>query len=103
MQHTMSRPSTRRSGISPAFVAGALWIAALVYLGVGFATVVGRVRSATGDLEASFSLIGIPLLVGFRHAGRIGTHVQWGVALLLLSPFVVGMLVALWRIRRATP
>jgi hypothetical protein len=103
MQQTMSSSTTRRSGISPALVAGALWIAAVVYLGIGFATVVSQVQSATGDLEVPFGLLGIPLLVGFRQAGRIGTHVGWGVALLLVAPFVVGMLVALGRIRRATP
>jgi hypothetical protein len=100
MQYTIGRPSTRRSAISPVKVAVALWIAAIVYLGVGLVTVSLQAKSAAGDLEVPFSFLGIPLLAGFRHAGRIGTHPEWGVAFLLVAPFVVGMLLALWKIRR---
>ena len=103
MQYTMTKPSTRRSAISPVKVAVALWIAALVYLAVGFVSVALQARSASDDLEIPFSFLWIPLLVGFRHAGRIGTHLEWGVAFLLVAPFVVGMLLALWRIGRTTP
>lgn len=102
MQHTMSRPSTTRSAISPIKIAVVLWIAALVYLSFGFVSVAIEARAASGELEVPFSLVGIPILVGFRHAGRFGTHLEWGVAFLLIAPFVVGMLLALSRIRRAT-
>ena len=102
MQHTLSRESTGRSAISPVKIAVALWIAALVYLGIGFVTASLQAKSAAGDLEVPFSFLGIPILVGFRHAGRFGTHLEWGVAFLLIAPFVVGMLLALSRIRRAT-
>jgi hypothetical protein len=101
MQHTMSSQSAIRSPISPIKIAVALWIAALVYLGFGLVTVSLQSKSAAGDLEIPFSFLGIPLLTGFRHAGRIGTHLGWGTAFLMVAPFVVGMALALWRIRRA--
>ncbi len=101
MQHNMSRPSATRSPISPIKIAVALWIAALAYLGFGFVSIAIAARAASGELQVAFNLAGIPLLDGFRHAGRIGTHLQWGVAFLLVAPFVVGMLLALWKIRRA--
>lgn len=101
MEHISAAPRERRS-VSPGLAAALLWIAAFAYVAVGFVTAVSRVRAAGGDLEQPVSLVGLPLLVAFKHAGRIGTHVEWGLAVLLVAPFVIGMLLALVRVRRAT-
>ena len=100
MEQVLVGPRKSRS-VSPGLVATVLWIAAFLYLATGFVASVAQVRSAAGNLEVPVSLIGLPLLVAFKHAGRIGTHVQWGFALLLVAPFLVGMLLALLRVRRA--
>ncbi len=101
MERTLARPR-ERFRVSPGLVAALLWVAGFVYVAVGFVTSVSRVRSAGGDLDQPVTLLGLPLLVAFKHAGRIGTHVEWGLAVLLVAPFVIGMLLALLQVRRST-
>ena len=36
-------------------------------------------RHAAGDVVMSVGLFGLPLFEGFRSAGRLGVHAQWGV------------------------
>ncbi len=86
--------------LSPIVVAVALWIVGLIVMAVAFVSGANAVRNATADTEVTFQLVFVPILVAFRHAGRIGAHLQWGSLLLLVGPFVIGFALAIVRIQR---
>ena len=86
-----------------------LWIITIVpsilcwgVLIAAYGSVTNQVHSTSGDIHASYDLFGIPLIDGFRVAGRLGLKFGWGAALLLVGPFVIGMVLALWQITHYT-
>ncbi len=84
-------------------ITGVLSILCWGALVVGYGSVTNQVHSTSGDIHASFDLFGIPVIDAFRVAGRLGLKFEWGAALLLVGPFVVGMVVAFWQIAHHTP
>jgi hypothetical protein len=67
---------------------------------VAFLDVNNQVHATSSDITSSFNLLGIPLVEGYRVGGRLGLKFGWGFAVLLLGPFFVGMVAAMWQITR---
>ncbi|MFT7710816.1 transcriptional regulator [Clavibacter tessellarius] len=85
------------SGSVVAVVCVAVAIACLV-------TATEAVRAAPDGTTAAGGVLGLPLFVGFHEGGRIGVHVTWGLAVLVLLPAaatVMALVVGRTR-RRAT-
>lgn len=86
-----------------------LWILTVVLavvcwsvLVLGYFSVSGQVHSTTGDVHSSFDPFGIPIVEGYRVTGRLGLRFGWGAVVLLLGPFVVGMILSMWQIAAYT-
>lgn len=76
-------------------------VLAIVCWGVliaAYLSVSGQVHSTSADIRSTFDLFGIPLVEGFRVAGRLGLKFGWGAVVLLVGPFIVGMIAAMWQI-----
>jgi hypothetical protein len=89
----------RRS--SPIVFVVVLWVAALIILGVNFFSAGEAGRNATGTLDKSYDFLGMPLLVGFRHADKVGVHLEWGALVLLIAPLVLGLVIVVVQSSRA--
>jgi hypothetical protein len=63
-----------------------------------YLSVSGQVHSTSADIRFTFDLFGIPLVEGFRVAGRLGLKFGWGAVVLLVGPFIVGMIASMWQI-----
>jgi len=87
----------------PWIITGVLSILCWSVLVVGYGFVTNQVHSTSSDIHASFDVFGIPVSDAFRVAGRLGLKFGWGAAVLLVGPFVVGMLLAFWQISHHTP
>jgi hypothetical protein len=86
---------------SPVIIVVMLWIASLIILGVAFFSAAIAAKNATGTLDKAYHFLGMPLLVGFRHNGKIGTHLQWGSLVLLVGPLLLGLVIAVVQSSRA--
>jgi hypothetical protein len=76
---------------------------AMALLFVGVARVGAEVNAATGDVRAVFGILGMPIVIGLRHAGRRRLEFGWGSLVLLIVPFLIGQAFAMWRIIRRRP
>ncbi|MBT1635057.1 transcriptional regulator [Clavibacter michiganensis] len=82
-------------------------VVAVVCVAVAIAclvTATEAVRAAPDGTTAAGGVLGLPLFVGFHEGGRIGVHVAWGLAVLVLLPAaatVMALVVGRTR-RRAT-
>lgn len=66
-------------------------------------TATEAVRAAPDGTTAARGILGLPLFVGFRAGGRIGVHLGWGLAVLVVLPAAAAVVVlVVGRIRRAT-
>jgi hypothetical protein len=86
---------------SPLIIATMLWIVSLAILGVTFFSAAMAAKNASGTLDKPYHFLGMPLLVGFSHSGKIGTHLQWGSLVLLVAPLVLGLVIAVVQTSRA--
>lgn len=75
--------------------------AAVVFLGV--AKVAADLNATPGDLKVVFGIFGMPIVVGLRQAGHRRLEFGWGVLVLLIAPFLIGQLWALWHIVQRRP
>lgn len=76
---------------------------AMALLFVGVARVGAEVNAATGDVRAVFGILGMPIVIGLRHAGRRRLEFGWGSLVLLIVPFLIGQAFAMWHIIRRRP
>jgi hypothetical protein len=86
---------------SPVVIVVMLWIVSLVILGVTFFSAAMAAKNASGTLDKAYHFLGMPLLVGFRHGDKIGTHLQWGSLVLLVGPLLLGLVIAVIQSSRA--
>jgi hypothetical protein len=76
---------------------------ALVLLFVGVARVSADVNAASGDVRSVFGILGMPIVIGLRQAGRRRLEFGWGSLVLLILPFLIGQAFAMWHIMRRRP
>lgn len=76
---------------------------AMALLFVGVARVGAEVNAGTGDVRAVFGILGMPIVIGLRHAGRRRLEFGWGSLVLLIVPFLIGQAFAMWHIMRRRP
>lgn len=69
---------------------------------LAYVSVSSRVHSTQGDINSAYDLFGIPLVEGFRVAGRLGLKFEWGSAVLAIGPFVLALIASLVQIARYT-
>ena len=86
---------------SPVIFVVMLWIASLIILVVTFFSAALAAKNASGTLDKAYHFLGMPLLVGFRHGDKIGTHLQWGSLVLLVAPLLLGLVIAVVQASRA--
>ncbi len=90
----------RATLVTPGAVAIALWVIALVVCGALFVSGGNATSHATADLDLHQDVLGLPVFVAFRHSGRIGVHLQWGLLVLALGPAVIGIVLSAVGLRR---
>ena len=100
MNSTRSKRLVRATLVTPAAVAIVLWVIALVVCAVLFVSGGNATSHASTDLELHQTVLGMPVFVAFRHDGRIGVHVQWGLLVLALGPAVIGIVLSVVGLRR---
>jgi hypothetical protein len=76
---------------------------AMALLFVGAARVAADVNAASGDVRAVFGILGMPIVIGLRQAGRRRLEFGWGSLVLLIVPFLIGQAFAMWHIMRRRP
>jgi hypothetical protein len=81
----------------------ALLLLALALLFVGAARVGADVNAASGDVRAVFGILGVPIVVGLRHAGRRRLEFGWGTLVIIILPFLIGQAWAMWHIMKRRP
>lgn len=81
--------------VRPWVVAVPVWIIAGVYLALTFHSATMAARAAEVSTQFPRSLLGMPVLTGFRDGERFGVHLEWGTAALLVAPAVLAALVSL--------
>jgi hypothetical protein len=81
-------------------VAVLLLLAAFGGVGAAMVLVTERVRAATGDVRSTLDVLGIPIVTGVRHAGRIGLHLEWGAPLVVVATLVLSQVLILWSVVR---
>jgi hypothetical protein len=82
-------------------VAVLLLLAAFGGVGAAMVSVTEQVRAATGDAQNTLNVLGIPIVTGFRHAGRIGLHVEWGTPLVVVATLLLSQVLILWSVVRS--
>ncbi len=76
------------------------WLAAAA-TGITMLVLAGiAARDATASGVFPQTLLGIPVLEGFRDGERIGVHLAWGAWLLVVAPLVVTVLATAAGVRR---
>jgi hypothetical protein len=63
-----------------------LWAVVVLTLFVGLIHVTEVLRHSPVDRTAHLNLLWMPIYSGFRHAGRIGVQVDWGVLVVAFGP-----------------
>jgi hypothetical protein len=84
----------------PVFLTLVLFLLALGLLFLGIASVTGQVNAAAGDIRAVFAILGMPVVVGLKQAGRRRLEFGWGALVILLLPFLIGQAWAMWHIMK---
>lgn len=84
----------------PVFLTLVLFLLALGLLFLGIASVTGQVNAAAGDVRAVFGILGMPIVVGLKHAGRRRLELGWGTLVILILPFLIGQAWAMWHIMK---
>ena len=95
------RTKMRRRRLTPVLLFVLLWIVAVGFVGVQFVAASEAARSSDVDMVKSYALFGMPVLEGFRNDGRFGVHMHWGALVLVIAPFLLGILVAVVRASRS--
>ncbi len=91
---------TVRAFSVPTLVTVLAWVAAAA-VGVTMLVLAGlAAREATASGVFPQTLVGIPILEGFRDGDRIGVHLAWGVWVLVLAPLVVTVVATAAGVRR---
>jgi len=85
-------PAIARRVIRPLAIALPLWIVGVLYLGVLLVSASAQAKASSGDGSFPRSLLGIPMLEGFRNGSHFGVHLHWGIALVLVLPAVLSVL-----------
>ena len=87
----------------PVIVTGVFLLLAVALLLVGVARVSADVNAASGDVRAVFGILGVPIVVGLRQAGRRRLEFGWGTLVILILPFLIGQAWAMWHIMKRRP
>lgn len=80
---------------APLAVACTLWLAGSVAWAFGFVSASSSAKAAASNTTIAYQILGIPILEGFRNGSRFGVHLQWGTLVLVIGPFVIGLVVVL--------
>ncbi|WP_275801258.1 hypothetical protein [Microbacterium sp. Kw_RZR3] len=84
----MTSVSARRNPdpmtIAVATIAAATAVLVLAATTAAFFFAAESARYAAGDVVMPVDLLGLPLFEGFRNAGRLGVHAEWGVPVMAL-------------------
>ena len=86
------------------FLVTVLFLAlALGLLLLGVARVSAEVNASAGDIRAVFGILGMPIVVGLKQAGHRRLEFGWGTLVILVVPFLLGQLWAMWRLMKRRP
>jgi hypothetical protein len=96
----MNTPAFIRRLTSPLGIAVLLW---LVGYGVFYEELVSQRNMTAGNgpnVDVPISFAGLPLAVIFRHNNLHAVHWRWGTLVLIVAPAIIGITVALYRLRQ---
>ncbi len=89
-----------KKAIAPALAVVLVTVAAVVVLGWFFVGAGLDAKNALSDGVFRRELLGLPVLEGFRHDGRIGVHLHPGAFVFLVVPVAVAIAVSIPGLRR---
>ena len=97
---------TVSNSIAPMASAIILWVVGGAFLAAAFVGASSDARESMVSGVFPRSLLGLPLLEGFRDQDHFGVHLKSGVFVILVVPVIVALLVWAvngWRRRRSDP
>ena len=80
-----------------------LLLVAFGLLLLGAAKVAGDVNAATGNVRAVFGILGMPIVIGLKEAGRRRLEFGWGTLVIFVAPFLIGQIWAIWHVMNRRP
>ncbi|HEU4850308.1 MAG TPA: transcriptional regulator [Terrimesophilobacter sp.] len=83
--------NARRLFVVSTIVTIAVFVVSIVLFGFLFVSASTEARASVGDAVFPKELLGLPVMEGFKNAGRFGVHLFPGALLFLVVPAVIGI------------
>ncbi|ALS56766.1 hypothetical protein [Rathayibacter toxicus] len=71
------------------------WLVSIASGVVCLVIATGAAKDSAMDATFPHTVLGLPILEGFKADGKFGVHLQWGVIVLLVVPLIMGTLLSM--------